>query len=89
MIKATNQKEGLHIQVRDNGFFFDKKILNQLNQSFDFFLFQDIFRKICQDHNLRYEHYHGKNGFNVTKILFPKLNERSSEGNVIPFSRKR
>lgn len=88
IIKATNQKEGLQVQVRDNGFFFDKKILNQLNQSFDFFLSQEAFRKICQDHNLRYEHYRGKNGFNVAKILFPKPDERSSEGNVIPFSRK-
>ncbi len=88
IIKATNQKEGLHIQVRDNGFFFDKKILNQLNQTFDFFLSQDVFRKVFQDNNLRYEHYHGKNGFNVAKILFPKPEERSSEGNVIPFFRK-
>ncbi|MBP9693047.1 MAG: hypothetical protein KBD90_06970 [Alphaproteobacteria bacterium] len=87
-IKATNQKAGLHIQVRDSGFFFDKKILNQLNQSFDFFLSQDVFRKICQDNNLRYEHYQGKNGFNVVKILFPKADARSLEGNVIPFSRK-
>lgn len=87
-IKATNQKAGLHIQVRDQGFFFDKKILNQLNQSFDFFLSQDVFRKICQDNSLHYEHYQGKNGFNVTKILFPKPEGKLSEGNVIPFSRK-
>ncbi|MBY0501719.1 MAG: hypothetical protein K2P93_06940 [Alphaproteobacteria bacterium] len=87
-IKATHQKEGLHIQVKDNGFFFDKKILNQLNQSFNFFLSQEVFSKVCQDNNLRYEHYRGKNGLNVAKILFPKPNGRSSEGNVIPFFRK-
>ena len=87
-IKATNQKEGLHIQVKDNGFFFNKKILNQLNQSFNFFLSQEIFAKVCQDNNLRYEHYRGKNGFNMAKIFFPKPDGRSLDDNVIPFFRK-
>lgn len=87
--KAINQKEDLHIQVKDNGFFFDKKILSQLNQSFDLFLPQEIFHKFCQENNLLYEHHRTKNGFNNTKISFPKLVEKTLESNVVPFFRNR
>ena len=88
-IKATNQKEGLQVQVRDNGFCFDKKIHNQLKQSFDFFMSSEIFRKVCQANNLRPEQHQTKNGLNIAKVFFPKADEKSLGKNVIPFARKR
>jgi hypothetical protein len=87
-IKATNQKEGLQIQVKDNGYVFDKKIQKQINQAFDFFIPQEIFRKLCQDNNLLYEHHRAKNGFNIAKIFFPKPDEQFLEDNIIPFFRR-
>lgn len=87
-IKATNQREGCHIHIRDNGFFPDNKLQRQLNQAFDLFMSQENFRKLCQEHKILFEYHRTKNGFNNTKILFPKIEGVFLGDNIIPFFRK-
>ncbi|OJW46266.1 MAG: hypothetical protein BGO67_08595 [Alphaproteobacteria bacterium 41-28] len=88
IIKATDQKDGLQIEVRDNGFPFDEKIQNQIKQSFDFFVSDEVFHQLCQENGLLYECTKSKNGLNIAKIVFPTAVKVSLSDNVIPLFQK-
>lgn len=87
-IKVTDQTEGLHVQVKDNGFLVNDKSQKQLQQAFDFFMPEELFQQLCRDNGFLYEYAKDKDGLNMGKILFPKVLEEPLDSNVIPLFNK-
>ena len=83
-IKATDQKEGFHIQVKDNGFPFDEKSRNQIKQTLDFFITGDLLQRMRQEAGMSYSYSRTEEGFNVNELFIPISFEESSDSNVIP-----
>lgn len=88
-VRAADQKEGLQIQVKDNGFPMNDKSQKQLQQAFDFFMTEQQFQQLCRDNGFFYEYSKDKAGLNVVTMLLPNVEVESSYNNVIPLFNKR
>lgn len=88
-VRATNQKEGLQIQVKDNGFPMNDKSQKQLQQAFEFFMTEQQFQQLCRDNGFFYEYSKDKAGLNVVTMLFPNIELKSSNSNVVSLFNKR
>jgi signal transduction histidine kinase len=83
-IKVTEQKEGLHIHVRNKGFSMNEQMQKQIMQAFDFFMTEEHFHQLCQENGFHYECTKDKEGLNITTLFFPNVEVEPLGNNVVP-----
>jgi hypothetical protein len=72
----------IHLEIRDNGYAGAQTKEKLVQKYFDLFMTEETFHQTCLHNGLKYQ-YAKADGFNITHIMIPTLEQEASSNNVV------
>lgn len=88
VILAFQHEDGSALEIQDNGYSLTNMAENLIKKSFDFFMEEDLFQKLCLESGILYEHSREEKSTNLTKVTFNHVRQDTLPNNVVPLFEK-
>lgn len=88
IVQASQYEDNIALDIQDNGYSLTNVAENLIKKSFELFMEEDSFQKLCLENNISYEQLRTEKSLNLTRVTLHNAQKAPLPTNVVPLFEK-